>query len=1471
MSCPPGFRLELNPELEKHPLPKPPEYLKHQVYDKAEVFEKIDNHAIEISKREFPTFTHLMWNLVFRHKMSDIERARVIFRWITSKNMQRITFDSAPPNSPEELLLSFKGNKTSFARIYEIMCTYGGLHCVAISGYAKGVDYFPGDRFQGLPANHSWNAVYLKGSWQLVDAQWATRYLSSGMNLHDNVVYEYDDFYFLMEPQQAVYSHFPEDCRWQLLAKQLTLTQFESLPLTKSQFFKCAMDFRGEHHGVVQVLDGCIRMTLGFWRPGAFTYKLQHLVGSARSAQPALLPVRSSELTDSFEMTIHDTAGEQERLLLKDFVLQETTEDALNFFVRLPTRGTFFLTIYAQDLSNVVMARNGTFRAACEYKLVFAEGEACCEPYPACDDMNWGPSWLHTRHYGLEMAHPSGVISLPPGRVTPTGEHVEPGHLELRCTRHRPDVQLFTKLKRNYVPDEVLEQFQRIHLTDGEAIFELNLPEPGEYGFDIYANEPDDGRAFTHVCQYLVHYEAPQGWHPQNAADAWETTVAGEVKPNNSAAPRVVSTAEVTLSPMVRKSPQRESLIRLRQMPAYGTEAPSIGQLPQPYLEPEIASVQRQSMINDTNRRPARVFPPVQHDNNTEYSDQVEFRYAPTTWSDTESLDRGMNAMRINGAPTTNGRGHPDSERSDRYSPFSGDNRRPSQQYNRIGVTNQPAVVGKTFSSTTATIPPLSYATWVPGPLQKEPPKEFVPQLLDPEPAYQKPDPEAIPGRTPVYAMQEDDAFKAFQKVDEHAMAVSYQEQNSFNQLIWQLIYARNITSDLERVRAIFLWLCTKDLHQMNFDNVTPGSPEEILMGIRTGKSTYAQIFQTLCRYANLHCKLLLGYAKGADYSPGMRFTGAAVGQHSWNAVLVDGTWHLIDCHWAARRLIVKRASVENVRYILDTFYFLTNPSQLIYTHFPHDKDWQLLHHPITLEEFESLPLVKSAFFKYNLSLVSHRTAVILFNEPEVRVVIGYPREAANTFLFTIGLCFDDSESGENYQNTPLMRYARQEVISKECCVAFYIRPPRPGAYRLLIYTKKRDGSGMDGVYQPEDLGSPGSGEKSLYGAVCEYRLMARVSSNACLPPFPPCQTGNYGPTELFQRFNVVPVGSDSGGAFIRAQEGIAEVRFAMGGGSQHPLPRMMAKLRCSLLSEEALDNCILLRVLKSGTEAVITVFLPDAGEFGLEIYACDPERDGSSYYAIWQYLIITEMASPIRGVPNLPLGYLGPAARFYELGLQVVSHPDPLIKADAAEIRIQFAYQPQRPLKMMAQLIFSSNNTSEDYSQMVLQQMRMGQVFFIVRIPRLGFFKLQIYALPESDRDDSLPGVYNYLIESTKATHRLRGQLMPFPQQFAHWRRSGCYLDSPTEGILGIGENGRLMNNPPPEINFSLAVPSAHAVAVVVDEDWTYLEARGDRWEGIVNMRPHWGRQSRLSVCASYSPEPDANFSTLLEYTLAH
>lgn len=48
------------------------------------------------------------------------------------------------------------------------------------------------------------------------------RYLQSNdSNVPENMVYEYDDFYFCPDPEYFVYSHFPEDPKWQLLKQPL--------------------------------------------------------------------------------------------------------------------------------------------------------------------------------------------------------------------------------------------------------------------------------------------------------------------------------------------------------------------------------------------------------------------------------------------------------------------------------------------------------------------------------------------------------------------------------------------------------------------------------------------------------------------------------------------------------------------------------------------------------------------------------------------------------------------------------------------------------------------------------------------------------------------------------------------------------------------------------------------------------------------------------------------------------------------------------------------------------------------------------------------------------------------------------------------------------------------------------------------------------------------------------------------------
>ncbi len=164
------------------------------------------------------------------------------------------------------------------------------MHCVLISGHAKGSDFHVGHKFCTCrePVTHTWNAVCINGDWQLVDPHWGVRYTLMGSSLVPDVysgggsylsvtkavsstvwdereigakfVYECNEFYFLMEPQQAIYSHFPGQTEWQLLPieKRLPLNQFENFPVLKSQFFACGLDLLDNFDGTCIVKNGLI-------------------------------------------------------------------------------------------------------------------------------------------------------------------------------------------------------------------------------------------------------------------------------------------------------------------------------------------------------------------------------------------------------------------------------------------------------------------------------------------------------------------------------------------------------------------------------------------------------------------------------------------------------------------------------------------------------------------------------------------------------------------------------------------------------------------------------------------------------------------------------------------------------------------------------------------------------------------------------------------------------------------------------------------------------------------------------------------------------------------------------------------------------------------------------------------------------------------------------------------------------------
>ncbi|KAL8579137.1 hypothetical protein ACOMHN_036076 [Nucella lapillus] len=466
--APPGFQPDDAEKRQAKAPPAPSRFRKEDLCRSVLEFQTVDDHAIQVSQMEHDNFTDLIWHLVYSTNFrTELEKVRVIFRWMTSKNMHAMTFkDGAGPGSPEEVLLSFKNKQGTYARSFEVLCRFAGLTSKILTGYAKGLDYRPGNQFKDSNYNHSWNAVLVDGNWYLIDSHWATRYLVSEKNVAENLVYEYDEFFFLAVPEHLIYSHWSQETEWQLLDRPVSLQEFEAMPLVKSYFFKCAMYFVSHHNGVIGTKNGRITLTLGYKKPTNFSFKVTFAENGDEEFQGQKLKNYA---------LLHHGKGQTDTLVF-----------------RAPRAGAYYFSFFAQLLTGEVGVKS-TFTAACEYKVVADSAAADAVPVPVCSDSTWGPGFA-VEQLGLTANPPEGLITTTNGKVC----------LEFRKTMA---AYVLCKLRRNGVEEEELEKY--IHDVDFEEGVQvtIQLPSKGEYGIEVYGNNPaTDGDTYTHVCQYYVHY-----------------------------------------------------------------------------------------------------------------------------------------------------------------------------------------------------------------------------------------------------------------------------------------------------------------------------------------------------------------------------------------------------------------------------------------------------------------------------------------------------------------------------------------------------------------------------------------------------------------------------------------------------------------------------------------------------------------------------------------------------------------------------------------------------------------------------------------------------------------------------------------------------------------------------------------------------------------------------------------------------
>lgn len=184
-----------------------------------------------------------------------IDRIWIIYYWISQNIRYDIDADFSSNNrhqKAEDVFRTGKSTCEGYASIFKTLCDALVIPCEKISGYAK--DYnFKIAQPNFSQTNHTWNAVQIHGKhWYLIDSAWGTGYIDG------NHEYKKDlkPHYFLAQPEHMIYNHLPEESRWQLLTKPISMDDYLRLPHVHSYYFIYGLNIISPRYSSYVSFDG---------------------------------------------------------------------------------------------------------------------------------------------------------------------------------------------------------------------------------------------------------------------------------------------------------------------------------------------------------------------------------------------------------------------------------------------------------------------------------------------------------------------------------------------------------------------------------------------------------------------------------------------------------------------------------------------------------------------------------------------------------------------------------------------------------------------------------------------------------------------------------------------------------------------------------------------------------------------------------------------------------------------------------------------------------------------------------------------------------------------------------------------------------------------------------------------------------------------------------------------------------------
>ncbi|XP_052265905.1 uncharacterized protein LOC127868307 [Dreissena polymorpha] len=158
---------------------------------------------------------------------SDLEKIRAFYFWVC--NNISYMYDKEKTLSDKlryDATSTLRQGQGSYVNLMAALCKEVNIPVVTIPGCSKGLRHQPDKEFKLGERNHSWNAVYFNGEWRFLDCTWGSGYV----DVSGKFQRQFDEFWFLTDPEVFCYDHFPAHPAWQLLEEPIEIEEFNQKP-----------------------------------------------------------------------------------------------------------------------------------------------------------------------------------------------------------------------------------------------------------------------------------------------------------------------------------------------------------------------------------------------------------------------------------------------------------------------------------------------------------------------------------------------------------------------------------------------------------------------------------------------------------------------------------------------------------------------------------------------------------------------------------------------------------------------------------------------------------------------------------------------------------------------------------------------------------------------------------------------------------------------------------------------------------------------------------------------------------------------------------------------------------------------------------------------------------------------------------------------------------------------------------------